>query len=193
MALSLKSLIVKNSDCSCFTIFDASTDVPSVETITEVNIYVSTPDMTTPYVYHVSPTDIPNLFDPTVGVEICAETLGFGATFADNVYTIEYEVIVGIEQEAVTYTYTANELFICGIECCMRKARLQLPLPTSPCDKYEQLMFAELVLQGLYSGSCCGNEAYITEALTFLKDYCLNCTDTTITVTTTTKGCGCGK
>jgi len=184
----LSAVIIKSA-CDCFTIYDASTwsDPPLSSDVTAVTVNVSVPGQVTPYSYVIPIGDIPDLFDPAIGVEICATDLGL-TSFADNMYYIEYVVTYTVDQEPVTVTYTIITGFLCTIDCCMRKARLNVSL--TDCESNEKLKLAELIYEALQESVACGNVAFTATAISWLSDFCANCLGTS-TTTTPTAGCGC--
>jgi len=198
MAFQNSCIVVPNGDCSCFTVFDNSlwTDPPLPANVVTATINVTVPGQITPYSYSVPTGSIPNLFDPNVGVQVCASDLGYGDFFPDNEYTITYTIryTMVLHGPVFTVTYVIIKAFICGILCCMRKKRLSLPPPPPRgCDYevYEKLSLAEGVLRSLLYANCCGNMQSALQDIEWLKSYCANCGIPPHSVQRQDAGCGC--
>ena len=184
MGLVLSSLIQLNSGNTSLTIFDNTGDY---SLLNQGGYGTPNPD-TTDVTQATLTIDIQgyNSYAP-VTVEITASfadlfTTGFTLSalealnlpvFPDGWYKFTYSVVaLGIE-----YSYVNTNAFWGEVQCCVRKAVLQLSTTITDVKKAEQVHYMSLLFDALTSSACCNNMDSFTVKLKELKKLCGGCGD----------------
>ena len=198
MAISLLPAISQQPGCGSFKLYDVSsgwgdTGNPNTTDVTNAWIELTSPTITTALIFTIPVADIPDLFDPSIGITINSTDFNSAwTTFPDGVYFFKYVVVVfyGFPGQYIQYEYVSTQVFKCSIKCCIMKATANQPIPPQMCEDFSKYLFAKDLYYSLDDAACCGNVDFLVKALAYLTDYCANCVSSS-TSQTVSAGCGC--
>jgi hypothetical protein len=195
MSLILSSLIQLNSGNTSLTMFDNTGDYsllnpggygtpnPATSDVTKATLTIDIQGYNSYAPVTVDITaNFADLF--TTGYVLTAMSALNLPVFPDGWYKFTYSIIaLGIE-----YNYINTNAFWGDVQCCVKKAVLQLSIPVTDVKKAEQVHYLALVFDSLTSSACCSNMDSFTSKLKELKKLCGGCGDSNYLNSTNTNG-----